>query len=425
MLFAILVFGHSMASASVTTPPPRHIWIQDATSSSVTVRWTRAASASKYQVRLNSQAITTTSSRAVRIINLNPSTFGQVQIVSITKRGQKGKPSIPVPVVTRASATCTHFVSSTNGSDQGTGTAAFPWKTITKLVSSWTAGDVGCVSGTFVEDVSIKRGGSRSQRVTLRSLPGTRASLRGRLWVARGADYVTISSLLLDGRALDDTARNSLPSPTVNARATMLLDNDISNKNTRVCVVLGSIRGYGIALTPTLAYNRIHDCGQRGFNTHHGIYIESTRFARVTWNAIFDNADRGIQLYPDAQNSLIFGNIIDGNGTGIIFSGAEGLTSNNNRVFANVISNSMLRSNIEHYWENPRRVGFGNIAANNCLGGATQGNIATPVSGYRLRGNVIGRILFNRRALKDLRPTRKSDCRAWLMSRMIPLTPTL
>src|SRR5690606_1448717 len=113
-----------------------------------------------------------------------------------------------------------------------------------------------------------------------------------------------------------------------------------------------------------------------GENTHHGIYVESARRARIVHNVIFRNADRGIQLYPDAQASLIMGNVLALNGTGIIFSGAEGYASSRNVVLRNVIAGSRLRNNLEHWWENPRRPGRGNAAVRNCLGGARQGDIA-------------------------------------------------
>jgi hypothetical protein len=350
-----------------------------------------------------------------------PATFVNVQVVA--RRGQRASvPSDPAPAVTLASTACTHYVS-TRGSDAAAGTAAAPWRTITRLVDAWQPGWVGCITGDFAEDVSIRRGGTATAKVTLRSVPGTRASVRGRLWVARGADHVVVSSLRLDGRAIKDTARDSLPSPTVNATGTMLLDNDISNARTRVCVVLGSIRGYGSAVLPVLAYNRVHDCGTRGANTHHGIYIESTRSARIVHNAIFDNADRGIQLYPDAQRSMIVGNVIDGNGTGVIFSGAEGFASSGNLVLRNVISGSQLRSNLEHYWDEPARIGTGNVAARNCLGGAVQGNVATPAVGYAVRGNSVDLLAFADRAAGDLRPLPSSGCLPWLQSRMLPLAP--
>ncbi len=411
------------AEAATSRPAmPRHGWLVWAGTDRATVRWTPVQGATFYEVRRAGRRIGAVRGTVVRINNLRPATFSNIQVVA--RRGRLASvPSDPIPVVTRASTSCTHYVSSTRGSDRAAGTQAAPWRTISKLVGQWQAGDVGCVEGSFVEDVSIRRGGAAAAPVTLRSTPGQRASLRGRLWVAHGADWVVVSSMDLDGRALNDTARNSLPSPTVNARGTVLIDNDISNANSRICIALGSIRGYGAAIVPTLAYNRIHDCGRRGANTHHGIYVENTRFARIVHNAIFDNADRGIQLYPNAQRSLIVGNLIDGNGEGIIFSGAEGYASSGNLVLRNVISGSELRSNVEHYWDDPTRIGRRNIVARNCLGGARQGNFAMPIRGYAARGNGRGTLRFVDRAADDLRVQRTSGCRAWLLSRMLPAAP--
>jgi hypothetical protein len=422
VLAGLLATSPAASAADARLAAPRHAWLQFANVDSATVRWTAVSGATAYELRLGGRSIAVVRGTGARITQLAPASYSAVQVLA-RRGGAASAPSTVVPVVTRASAACTRWVSSTRGSDAGPGTQTAPWRSISKLVASWQAGDVGCVSGSFVEDVSIFRGGTSSAPVTLRSLPGTRASLRGRLWVARGADHVVVSHLRLDGRAIDDTNRNSLPSPTVNARSTMLLDNDITNARSRVCAVLGSIRGYGTAIMPTLAYNRIHDCGRRGANTHHGIYVESARYARIVWNAIFDNADRGIQLYPDAQRSLIAGNVIDGNGTGIIFSGAEGYASSNNTVVRNVIAGSQVRNNLEHYWEQPGRVGRGNLAADNCLGGARQGDLALPVRGYVARGNTSAIVRYLDRAADDLRPAAGSGCRAWMLSRMLPLAP--
>jgi hypothetical protein len=426
VVFALLVVASGSAHAATARPAmPRHAWLESATTSSATIRWTKVPGATSYELRSGGRRIGAVRSRYSRAIvrGLRPAMFSNLQVVA--RRGARASvPSDPIPAVTRASTSCTRYASSSSGSDRANGTKDAPWRTLSHLVDALGPGDVGCVSGSFVEDVTIRRGGTATQPVTLRSLPGTRANLRGRLWVAKGADFVVVSSMRLDGRAIYDTSRDSLPSPTVNARGTVLIDNDISNAGTRVCVVLGSIRGYGAAIIPTLAYNRIHDCGRRGANTHHGIYMESTRSARIAYNAIFDNADRGIQLYPDAQRSMIVGNLIDGNGEGIIFSGAEGRASSRNLVLRNVISGSQLRSNVEHYWEQgPRQVGSRNIVARNCLGGAREGNFATPIVGYAARGNSTGALRFRGRAGDDLRVTTSSGCRSWLLSRMLPLAP--
>ena len=82
--------------------------------------------------------------------------------------------------------------------------------------------------------------------------------------------------------------------------------------------------------------NRIHNCGELpATNHHHGIYVEASDGARITDNWIYDNADRGVQLFPDAQGTYVARNVIDGNGQGIIFS----RKSANNVVEHNVISN--------------------------------------------------------------------------------------
>ena len=68
--------------------------------------------------------------------------------------------------------------------------------------------------------------------------------------------------------------------------------------------------------------NRIHDCGELPAANHdHGIYVGNAAGRSIRDNWIYDNADRGIQLYPDADRTAITGNVIDGNGQGVIFGG--------------------------------------------------------------------------------------------------------
>ena len=58
----------------------------------------------------------------------------------------------------------------------------------------------------------------------------------------------------------------------------------------------------------------------------HGIYLNQTRGVRITNNYIYDNADYGVHLYPNAQGTYVANNVIDGNGRGVTFSG-EGSTA--------------------------------------------------------------------------------------------------
>src|SRR5918992_187054 len=81
-----------------------------------------------------------------------------------------------------------------------------------------------------------------------------------------------------------------------------------------------------------------------------------------------DTAEAGRQQLrrpSDAERSLVRGNIIDGNGTGITFSGDEDSASSDNVVEHNVIANSRTRWNVESFF--PSTVGSGNLAAGNCV----------------------------------------------------------
>ena len=83
----------------------------------------------------------------------------------------------------------------------------------------------------------------------------------------------------------------------------------------------------------------------------------------IRGNLIYDNADRGVQLYPDAKGSVVTGNMIDGNGEGMIFGGGPSL--HDNVVANNVITGSTIRWNIQSHWQGP--VGSGNVARDNCV----------------------------------------------------------
>ena len=296
---------------------------------------------------------------------------------------------------------------STSGSDSAAGTAAAPLRTVQALVGALTAGQTGCLQpGTYVENVKVSRGGAPGAPVTLTSASETqRATLQGRFWIADSANDVRIEGLRLNGRN-----SSNLPSPTVNGDRITFVDNDVTNDHTTICFVLGSTSSYGTAVDTLIERNRIHDCGRLpAVNKDHGIYLESTRNARIVGNTIYDNADRGIQLYPDAQGSLITRNVIDGNGTGIIFSGEDGFASSGNVVTGNVISNSNLRYNVESWWASGNPIGTGNRAEGNCIWNGAQGNVDSQV-GFTATGSIISDPLFVDRAGKDFRLRSGSPC---------------
>lgn len=405
---------------------PASVWITRAAERSITIRWTPASGAVQYDVLRDGRLIARVRGTTFTDRSLRQAQWQQYQIIARRGQATSGR-SEAVSAVTLAANRCTSHVTSW-GDDHAAGDAQHPWRTIARAVREWEPGAVICLRGAFVEDVTIRRGGNNAAPVVLRSAPGVRALIRGRLWIARGADRVVVSDLRLDGRANTGVGRGDLPSPTINANNAVFLRNDVYNARTRICFVLGSIRGYGRAASTVLAYNRIHDCGRRradgsGNNHHHGIYIENALRARIVSNVIYQNADRGIQLYPNAQSTLITGNVIDGNGEGVIFSGAEGYSSSSNRVVNNVIAHSRTRYNIEYWWEPGTRVGRNNAAVRNCLGGARQGNLALPQIGYTARANREARVAFRNRARGDFRLVSRSPCAAWMRSRVLPLLP--
>lgn len=252
------------------------------------------------------------------------------------------------------------------------------------FVRSLPAGRTGCLRGGTQHASRWIR--FNRPNVTLRSRPGQRVKLVGRIWIARGANGVTIRGLRLNGHN-----EERLPSPTVNANNATFRGNGITNNHTATCFILGNDE-FGRARGTVIENNRIHDCGKLPATNHqHGIYVAYAHGTVIRDNSIYDNADRGVQLYPDADRSVITGNSIYGNGQGIIFAGDGGNASQNNLVTGNVIKNSTLRFNVESSWSG--QVGTGNMVRDNCIfGGARDsisGGIQQPPVGFDARNNVI------------------------------------
>ena len=293
-----------------------------------------------------------------------------------------------------------------------------------KLVDSLAPGQVGCLhGGRYSEHVRINRSGTADARIVVRSFPGEQAELYGRLYVPGDASHVTFEGLKLNGASTEICGNKPdclLPSPTVNGQDIIFQDNDVTNEHTTICFSLGA-SGYGTAERVIIRRNRIHDCGQLPANNHeHGIYVVESEDAQILDNYIYDNADRGIQLYPNADGTIIRGNVMDSNGVGVIFSGVGGSTSDNNLVENNVITNSNIRHNVESWW--PDNSGTGNVARNNCLYGGKQGNVGTQ-DGFVATRNLMVDPQFVDRGAKDFRLKPGSPCAAVLAGAEVPSAP--
>ncbi|MGH2978049.1 MAG: right-handed parallel beta-helix repeat-containing protein, partial [Solirubrobacterales bacterium] len=307
-------------------------------------------------------------------------------------------------------------VAAPSGSDSAAGSAASPYRTVQKLADSLAPGQTGCLrAGLYEQDVKVTRGGGPGSPVTLTSHPGERATLKGRLRIADSANFVTVEALDLDGRDA-----SNLPSPSVYGDDVVFRDNDVTDHHTGICFLLGSDQ-YGRAKRTTIERNRIHDCGVLpAQNHHHGIYIEASDDARILNNWIYDNADRGVQMFPDSQRSYIAGNVIDGNGQGVSYA----RESAHNVVEHNVVSNSVLRWNIEDW----QLSGTGNVARNNCVW-TTRTDLYNRQGGVMVNpdfsavDNLIADPSFEDRAARDFRLREGGPCAALLATGGTPPPP--
>jgi parallel beta-helix repeat protein len=295
---------------------------------------------------------------------------------------------------------CTR-AASPSGRDSNPGTVARPFRTVKRLADRLRPGDVGCLLfGTFSEDVSIRRGGKPGKPIVLTSAPGRRATVRGLFSVADSANDVVVSRLRLDGSTTDGR-----PSPQINGDRVVFRDNEVSNKHTAICFVVGgAFSDYGFAIATVIAANRIHDCGRLPRTNHdHGIYLEGSRGARVVGNVIYGNADWGVHLYPEADGSYVAHNVIDSNGGGIIVASEEAgeeyeqdHSSDRNLIELNVIANSMAKHNVEAWWGGP--VGDRNVVRKNCLWNGKAGNVGNRQAIEILRNVVADPRFMNPRA---------------------------
>ncbi len=289
-------------------------------------------------------------------------------------------------------------------SKQCTRTLAAGTGNLQRFVRHLRRGDVGCLRGTFRTSLSIHGAGFR-----LTSAPGTRATINGVVFLASSSHDVVLARLRLRS---SDT-----PTLRVNGWRITIRGTDITNAHRGICVSIGGgFERWGVAHGVALQWDRIHECGRLPATNHdHGVYVEGAVGTVISDSLIYDNADRGIQFFPNAQRSVVTNNVIDGNGEGILFSSesaggaySAAYASSDNLVTRNVISNSRLRHNVEAWWAGP--VGIGNVAKANCLWNGAQGNLDLSAGGVLAIANVVADPGFANRDAKDFSLKPGSPC---------------
>jgi hypothetical protein len=242
-------------------------------------------------------------------------------------------------------------------------------------------------------------------RTMIRSFGRRRATVDGAVWVMPGARGARIARLGLTSH----DPEFSIPLK-IQADGVKLLGNDITATRSISCVLVGSSRTVSGLL---IEDNRIHRCGRAG-KLDHLIYVTQSRNAVIRHNLLVDNPGGwAIHLYPNADGTLVEGNVIDSNEGGVIFAGSGGgETSDGNVVRANVITNSSPRWNIESSWSGGP-AGRGNRASHNCLfstgPGAPSG--LGHEDGFQRSDNAVAKrpVYVDRRA-GDYRLRRGSNC---------------
>ena len=133
-------------------------------------------------------------------------------------------------------------------------------------------------------------------------------------------DGLVLSRLEIEGAG----GANSIK---VYAHDVVVEDNVITNRGRgESCMILGSSSGDGQARRVIVRRNRFHDCGSSANeNKDHGIYAQNVVGGRIIGNVFWNSAAYAIQLYPNAQGTLVAHNVIDGDDSsirgGILFGG--------------------------------------------------------------------------------------------------------
>jgi hypothetical protein len=237
----------------------------------------------------------------------------------------------------------------------GRGTLDRPYRSVKRLARSLRGGQTGCVKPGHYSHREVAH--LRSPGATLRGIGSRRPLILDPIWIEPSAVGASVRNLRVT--SLDRTYTVPLK---VQASRARIVGNRIFGSLNESCVLVGSQnRVSGV----TIERNVVRNCGRSG-KFDHLLYIQDARRTRIRWNLLI--ANRGgwaVHLYPNADDSLIEHNVIDGNFGGVVIAGYGNATSNGNLIRANAITYSGPRRNVEASWEG--RFGSGNFVTANCL----------------------------------------------------------
>ncbi len=274
--------------------------------------------------------------------------------------------SVAVPVgplggtAVDADAACDKYADP-NGNDANPGTLAQPKQSPMALLNSLAPGEEGCLTdgATFTFGAGAAQtsatGSLGAPKVLRPTTPGSRVTM-----IATTGFAISTTAHDLVFRDIDlRTTQTSGNMLQVNGDRITLEGLDLTYPN-NICL------GVGVQANPaedfTLRDSAIHGCGRaygdpRGgedrYGGLHGVYLAYLRdgadvdgySAIIEHNLVYDNNNRGVQLYPDADDVLIQFNLLYGNGSNLNLGGDNNaLVSQRNLVTNNILAESVLPS---------------------------------------------------------------------------------
>lgn len=289
----------------------------------------------------------------------------------------------PTPAPVPAPAAADAFYVSPSGSDSAAGTLAAPWATLQHALDTLSAGQtVYLRGGSYGAWTTESRSGAAGAPITVTAYPGESPTITGRLKIA--GSWVTVSHLHFLGSTSANT--NGVLIYLSGGDHVTIADNELDHANMSAIYVGDPGNGADYA---TIVGNDIHDNGTH-VNHDHGIYFGTGAFGLIAGNEIARNYARGIQCYPDCDNTVIANNTVVGNQRAGIQIGDEAGESSD----ADLVVNNIVASNgdigIRSYWGGAP--GVGDTVQDNLVWGNAGGDLAGP--GLTFVGNTVANPLF-------------------------------
>jgi hypothetical protein len=254
------------------------------------------------------------------------------------------------PTAAAPAVQCAAFASPSGSDAGGNGTIGNPFASVAKLDSSLSNGQTGCLrAGTYGDtgsSTTLSHSGDSSGRITITAYPGDSVTIKGYVGISGG--YTTLSHVNIDGsNTLYDHQRSgtSCPYPVSEALGISGANDTLEYDN--YFQSIPSLRGNGIGIgfsgqpdNTIIRFNKIHDVG--GCEAYdHIIYLSHGNNVQIYDNWMWhDPHGWGVQLYPAPTNARVWGNVIDGAGSGFTIGNEQGDNASGNQVFNNIVMNS-------------------------------------------------------------------------------------